>query len=279
VVRDRFYSTADLARVCGVSISTIKRWTDSGVLRCVRTPGGHRKFRAQDVAEAARRLGLGIADPEARPGARLDELALLLLQGNSAALLPQVAQYLRTGETNALRSLLLDLHRHGMRLADVSELLRGALRELVQRGRAGELDDFVLRRAEQMSAAAARSLLEHTPPPLPEAACALVACVPGVRDALASTLVLLVLGERGWRAVDLGADLTPAILRGGLASERPRLVVLVHANDGAADSLPALKDEAATQARDVVLLDTDSDELLRGLCDHMARQGITPSLA
>src|SRR2546422_10975194 len=98
-MRDRFYSTADLSRMCGVTISTIKRWTDAGLLRCGRTPGGHRKFRVQDVAEAARRLGLGMAGAEAPgraegptgvagtgPGAaaRLDELALLLLQGNVA---------------------------------------------------------------------------------------------------------------------------------------------------------------------------------------------------
>src|SRR2546426_8430283 len=111
-MRDRFYSTADLSRMCGVSISTIKRWTDAGLLRCVRTPGGHRKFRVQDVAEAARRLGMGMAGAEAPalPGdtageaasgqgasARLDEMALLLLQGNLYGLAARVEASLAQG--------------------------------------------------------------------------------------------------------------------------------------------------------------------------------------
>src|SRR5437868_2150474 len=108
-MRDRFYSTADLARMCGVSISTIKRWTDSGLLRCVRTPGGHRKFRLQDVAEAARRLGSSMAGaeptfegPSSSGAARLDELGLLLLQGNAAGLAARAAQLLAAGDAAAL---------------------------------------------------------------------------------------------------------------------------------------------------------------------------------
>lgn len=33
-----------------VSESTVKRWTDNGELRCYRTPGGHRKFRLEDIS-------------------------------------------------------------------------------------------------------------------------------------------------------------------------------------------------------------------------------------
>ena len=42
----------NLGRACeilGVNQSTVRRWADSGQIRCFRTPGGHRRFLRQDV--------------------------------------------------------------------------------------------------------------------------------------------------------------------------------------------------------------------------------------
>jgi excisionase family DNA binding protein len=41
--------TGEVARLCGVSEATIKRWADEGALDCVRTVGGHRRFRAGEL--------------------------------------------------------------------------------------------------------------------------------------------------------------------------------------------------------------------------------------
>jgi excisionase family DNA binding protein len=43
------FTTNDVAKILRVDKSTIKRWTDEGKLKCFRTPGGHRKFRSEDV--------------------------------------------------------------------------------------------------------------------------------------------------------------------------------------------------------------------------------------
>ncbi len=45
------YSTEDLSKMFRVGKSTIKRWTDEGKLQCFKTPGGHRKFKAENVRE------------------------------------------------------------------------------------------------------------------------------------------------------------------------------------------------------------------------------------
>jgi excisionase family DNA binding protein len=230
-MRDRFYSTTDLARVCGVSISTIKRWTDSGLLRCVRTPGGHRKYRVQDVAEAARRLGLSGVDAEARPAARVDELALCLLQGDRAALVERVAECLRRGDAVAARQTVLDLHRHGMRLADAAALVVRALRDVGPTAPTSDAEAFTTRRGQACAAAALRSLLDHAVAPGATAPAAIVATAPGTADGLGAMLAQLSLVEHGWRGIDLGADAAPALLRGALAAEHPALVVLVHDPD------------------------------------------------
>lgn len=50
-MNELFLSTDDVSKVLHVGKSTIKRWTDEGKLKCFRTPGGHRKFKATNVEE------------------------------------------------------------------------------------------------------------------------------------------------------------------------------------------------------------------------------------
>jgi len=47
-------NTEDVSRILNVSKTTIKRWTDDGKLRCIRTPGGHRKFTLSNIQEFER---------------------------------------------------------------------------------------------------------------------------------------------------------------------------------------------------------------------------------
>ncbi len=48
-----FLSTGEVARLFGVSPSAVTRWGRTGVLKAVRTPGGHYRFRASDMRRAA----------------------------------------------------------------------------------------------------------------------------------------------------------------------------------------------------------------------------------
>jgi excisionase family DNA binding protein len=40
-----FLNSEEAAKILGVNVSSIKRWTDEGKLECIRTIGGHRKFQ------------------------------------------------------------------------------------------------------------------------------------------------------------------------------------------------------------------------------------------
>ena len=47
----------NLGRACeilGVNQSTVRRWADSGQIRCFRTPGGHRRFAEEDLLSLTR---------------------------------------------------------------------------------------------------------------------------------------------------------------------------------------------------------------------------------
>ena len=42
-------STSKVARQLGVSLGTVRRWSDLGHLRAYRTPGGQRRFNPEQV--------------------------------------------------------------------------------------------------------------------------------------------------------------------------------------------------------------------------------------
>ena len=44
-------NSEEAARLLGVNVSSIKRWTDEGKLSCIRTAGGHRKFQMSHLAD------------------------------------------------------------------------------------------------------------------------------------------------------------------------------------------------------------------------------------
>jgi excisionase family DNA binding protein len=44
-------TASQAARALGVSVSTVRRWSDSGALRGYRTPGGQRRFSREHIDE------------------------------------------------------------------------------------------------------------------------------------------------------------------------------------------------------------------------------------
>ena len=47
-------SISEAARVLGVSLSTVRRWSDAGVLPSYRTPGGQRRYSRAEIGRVQR---------------------------------------------------------------------------------------------------------------------------------------------------------------------------------------------------------------------------------
>jgi len=47
----QYFNSHDAAKILGVNVSTIKRWTDEGKLECIQSIGGHRKFMMDHFTE------------------------------------------------------------------------------------------------------------------------------------------------------------------------------------------------------------------------------------
>jgi excisionase family DNA binding protein len=51
-----YLTPSEVARVLHVSPNTVSRWADTGLLSCLVTLGGHRRFARAAVEEARRRM-------------------------------------------------------------------------------------------------------------------------------------------------------------------------------------------------------------------------------
>ena len=99
---DEWLSLSDAAKLLGVHPSTVRLWSDKGVLPTHRTSGGHRRYRRNEVllwAKTAREIrvepeyeGAVVGSGDLRLGLLLDPHLLRGLEGDCAhgrATLPQ----------------------------------------------------------------------------------------------------------------------------------------------------------------------------------------------
>jgi excisionase family DNA binding protein len=47
--RELVFTSSQAARYLGVSLATVRRWTDAGYVSCYRTPGGQRRFAREQL--------------------------------------------------------------------------------------------------------------------------------------------------------------------------------------------------------------------------------------
>ncbi len=52
----RLLSVGDAAAYVGVSVASLRKWSDQGLLRVYRTPGGQRRYAVADLDEFIRTM-------------------------------------------------------------------------------------------------------------------------------------------------------------------------------------------------------------------------------
>jgi excisionase family DNA binding protein len=216
-------STDEVARLLGVSVSTVKRWVDLDILPAIRTCGGHRRIRLSDVVRLAR-LGL-------LPDVDLARLPLMVNHGvcrEIAELKGELHRSLIAGDESGIRTLLAETHKAGMAaetLAD--ELIRPAMHRLGQEWSEGQLDVMHEHRGVQACFSALcelkHLLLAHADRSGPVAVGGAPEKDPYLLPCLLAELVLI---DAGWQVINLGANTPLSSFQRAVDEFRPRMLWL-----------------------------------------------------
>jgi len=199
-------TTVEACRLAGVGPTAIKRWADGGRLHCVRTPGGHRRFRRAELEALIREAG----PPLRGSTAHWDEWIAALLDREGALL------------TEA--RLLTERAAQGS-WARVAEQVGALLIEVGDRWASGAItvaeEHLISERLRRVVSRIAESL-----PLLPDAPVCLMAAAEGDAHTGGLSLTELTLREAGWRAVWVGAPLPVPDLVAAIRQWQPRMVAL-----------------------------------------------------
>lgn len=213
-------SPRQVADALGVSESSVKRWSDQGLMETAHTAGGHRKLVLADVLRFVREQGYDIHAPEALglPGRKLVDT------DDARA---QVVAALVSGDADTARRLLVGLYTRGVPLTEVLDHVLGpAMREVGSRWEHGSVQVFEEHRATWIAMRALADLRALLPLRRSKRRTAVVATLNGDPYTVAVTMAELTLLELGWATTNLGPDTPTFTLVEAIGKLRPRLLGL-----------------------------------------------------
>jgi MerR family transcriptional regulator, light-induced transcriptional regulator len=214
MINVKFLTTKEVARLCHVSDATVKRWEDAGLLRSERTNGGHRRFRAEEVARFQRENNLGVkvchGDESAqtattrRRAKRSFANFTTFAEGSSAALFFQA---LIAGREEEATNVLINDFLHGESLSEIfdttiSESMR-VIGELWRRGELSVAQEHLATRATLSAVHKLRGII-----PIAEAKGknAMCCAIEGDFHELSTHLAQMIFESEGWEVLNFGAN-------------------------------------------------------------------------
>ena len=229
---DHSLTPKQVAQAIGVSEASLKRWCDKGLVRAVRTAGGHRRLAIEDVLEFLRSTGR-------RPlNAELLQLPAVRAATNVTVeeSVHHFTQGLIDGDEELAQRIVFDLYLAKTSVCDIGDRLIGeAMRRIGERWSHDGLQPYQERRACEICGRIL-SHLRSVLPILPETApLAVGGTLSGDAYRLPTALVELALREAGWRAESLGTGLPAETLCAAIETIRPKLFWL---SVSAIDSIP-----------------------------------------
>ena len=216
-------TTREVARLCHVSDATVKRWQDAGLLHSERTSGGHRRFRAEEIARFRREQGLGAGNG----GDESTVITMTRRLANKHDSQCSLFYALVAGCEEEAANRIIGAHLDGKPPAEIfDELICPAMRhigELWYRGELNITQEHIATRAASAAIYRLRCVL-----PAPKAAGKLAMCcaVEGDFHELPTQLVQTVFESEGWEVLNFGANTPLYCLAEEAAQHAPALICI-----------------------------------------------------
>jgi excisionase family DNA binding protein len=236
------FSPPQLARLLKVNESTVKRWIDRGLLKAVRTAGGHRRIRESDLK--------AFVAHQHKVRGNSYTLSRFAKHTTNESVWEKYFELHRTRRPEEAREVLVGGY---IALGSVQQVLsQYVIPSLVHIGaswRAGELDIADEHRMTFRMRADLLALENLIPSPSPRAPHIVFACVPKENHELALILFSLVAREQGWRVTVLGINVPARELERECASETVDAIALakVYRAGGSIPYIKVLREQAHTR--------------------------------
>lgn len=199
-------TTKEVARLCRVSDATVKRWEESGLLKSERTSGGHRRFRAEEVARFQHEAELGIKR------AHGDETVKRAL-GNQRRIKKSTSkssfyENLVSGREAAAANQLIHSFLHFVPLTQIfDETVTEAMRHVGDLWYQGEITVAQEHLATRTLVQALQKLRSIIPVPQPNGYLAFCCSFEGDLHDVSPQLIQILLESRGWEVLNFGANI------------------------------------------------------------------------
>ena len=217
-------TTKEVARICGVSDATVKRWAEAGILRPERTNGGHRRFRAEEVARFQRESGLGLKQTGAAQSILKTVSARVSRKFQSESALFQALVAGREEETT---NVLINAFLQGESLAEIfdREICATMTRvgELWFEGRLSVAHEHLATRTVLSSV---QKLQAVVPVAKSNGKLAMCCTIEGDFHELPAHLVQILLESNGWEVLNFGAHTPLFALAEEVVEHKPDLICI-----------------------------------------------------
>ena len=218
------FTTKEVARLCRVSDATIKRWEDAGLLRSERTSGGHRRFRAEEIARFQREQGLGLKTRNGDESAvqAATRRSINTNQSNSSLFHSLVA-----GCEEEAANILIGAHLRGAVLTKIfDDTVCPAMRRIGELWYNGDLSIAQEHIATRVISNAVFKLRNVLPVPKMNGELAMCCALEGDFHELPTHLAQTILENEGWEVLNFGANTPLYSLAEEVLHHAPKLICI-----------------------------------------------------
>ena len=220
-------TTREFADAIGASESSVRRWTNSGVITTARTAGGHRRIALPDAIRFIRESGMRLVRPEILG---LPALSTTTAAGKSlgdAALAATLYVCLNAGDAPASNSCIAGLFLNGMSAASICDTAIQPAMERIGELWMNDLRGVLIEhRATDICLNALGMLRRMMGDPADTAPVALGGAPDGDPYLLPSMMAGTVVAEAGYHDINFGPDTPLELLAVAAAEHHAKLVWL-----------------------------------------------------
>ncbi|MDE3057156.1 MAG: helix-turn-helix domain-containing protein [Bacteroidota bacterium] len=226
------FTTADVSQMLQVDKSTVKRWTDEGKLKCFRTPGGHRKFRAEDLYQFMSEFNYGVTPMNLYPQFASDEAVLrrIIMRKEYNVLASVCFNSAIQGKQSDVAKLFSEVYRNGLALPLIfDEVLRPTLKRIKDLNKARKISDPEMQLANNALSGAIILFSDTIIKPASSGKSVLCCAVEGDDNQVDLKALAVLLESEGFDVLNLGVAPLDSVLQ--LVESRQPHHVYIHVSE------------------------------------------------